>query len=238
MKSTATLTRIDRLTQYVLDSQPHAELGDELRGWVAAAPRFRDFVDARRDKIRKKLRGASDTDARHDVRAELRFAQLLLADRRIDLEFEAYGVGNIGPDFTVTYRGERPFNVEVTRLHRDPRLATYGGPLLAKLRQLPPSVPNVVVVAIDGDRADAFDIESATRAMRQRADAKDEAFFTSRGLDGSRGFHARFLRLGAVIPWADAGAGDSRALLWTNRSARIAVPHRAARAALATLSAG
>jgi hypothetical protein len=156
----------------------------------------------------------------------------------MELEFEAYGVGNVGPDFTVTYRGERRFNVEVTRLHRDPRLATYGGPLLAKLRQLPPSVPNVVVVAIDGDRADAFDVESATRAMRQRADAKDEAFFTSRGLDGSRGFHARFLRLGGAIAWADAGAGDSRALLWTNRSARIAVPDRAIRAVLASLRAG
>ena len=80
-------------------------------------------------------------------------------------------------------------------------------------------------------------MESATRAMRQRADAKDDAFFTSRGLDGSRGFHARYL-LGCVIAWADAGVGDSRAQLWTNRSARIAVPDRAARAVMACLRAG
>jgi hypothetical protein len=237
VKSTSTPTRIDRLTQYVLEGQPDAAIGDELRGWVEAS-RFRAFVEAHRDKIRKKLRGASDTDARQDVRAELRVAQLLLADRRMELEFEAYGVGNVGPDFTVTYRGERPFNVEVTRLHRDPRISTYGGPLLAKLRQLPPSVPNVVIVAIDGDRADAFDIESATRAMRQRAEAGDDAFFTSRGLDGSRGFHARYLRLGGVIAWADAGSGDARATLWTNRSARIGVPERAGRAVVASLRAG
>ena len=126
----------------------------------------------------------------------------------------------------------------MTRLHRDPHVAPYGGPLLAKLRQLPPSAPNVVAVAIDGDRADAFDIESATRALRQRADAKDDAFFTSRGLDGSRGFYARYLRLGAVIAWADSAAHESRVVLWTNRSARIAVPDRAARAVLACLRAG
>lgn len=238
MKATATLTRIDRLTQYVLDGQPDVAIGDELHGWVEASPRFRAFVEVHRDKIRKKLRGASDLDALGDVRAELRVAQLLLTDRRVELDFEAYGVGNVGPDFTVTYRGERPFNVEVTRLHRDPRLATYGGPLLAKLRQLPPSVPNVVIVAIVGGRADAFDLEAATRAMRQRADAKDDAFFTGRGLDGSRGFHARYLRLGGVIAWADAAEADARALLWTNRSARIAVPDRAIRAVLATLRVG
>ena len=238
MRSTATPTRIDRLTQFVLDGRPDAALGYELRGWMDARPQFRAFVEAHRDKIRKKLRGASDAEARRDVRAELRVAHLLLADRRLALEFEAYGVGKVGPDFTVTYRGERRFNVEVTRLHRDPRVATYGGPLLTKLRQLPPSMPNVVVVAIDGERADAFDIESATRAMRQRADAKDDAFFNSRGLDGSRGFHARYLRLGAVIAWADAAAEESRVVLWTNRSARIAVPDRAARAVLACLGAG
>jgi hypothetical protein len=238
VKSTSTPTRIDRLTEYVFDGQPDVTFGDELRGWVDASSRFRAFVEAHRDKIRKKLRGASDPEARQDVRAELRVAQLLLADRGMDLEFEAYGVGNVGPDFTVTYRGERLFNAEVTRLHRDPRLATYGGPLLAKLRQLPPSVPNVVIVGIDGDRADAFDIESATRAMRQRADAKEDAFFTSRGLDGSRGFHARYLRLGGVIAWADAGSGDARATLWTNRSARIAVADRAIRAVLSRLRAG
>ena len=238
MRSATTLTRVDRLIEYVLDGRSDAPIREELRGWVKASPRFRAFVETHRDKVRKKLRGASDSDALHDVRAELRFAHLLLADRRIELAFEAYGVGNVGPDFTVRYRGERAFNVEVTRLHRDPRVATYGGPLLAKLRQLPPSVPNVVVVAIDGHRADAFDIESATRAMRQRADAKDDAFFTSRGLDGTRGFNARYLRLGGVIAWADSGVGDSRAQLWANRSARIAVPDRAARAVMACLRAG
>ena len=77
MRSTATPTRIDRPTQYVLDGQLHPPIGDELRGWVEASPRFRSFVETHRDKVRKKLRGALDTDARQDVRAELRLASTL-----------------------------------------------------------------------------------------------------------------------------------------------------------------
>ena len=195
---------------------------------------FRAFVEAHRDKIRKKLRGATDSEARRDVRLELRVAHLLLANRRIGLEFEAYGSGKPGPDFSVAFRGERLFNLEVTRLRQ---AHGYGG-LLAKLRQLPPSVPNAVIVAFDGDDAGAFDVDAATRALRSRADAKDDAFFTGRGLDGARGFNQRYLRLGAVLVWCEGAAGEARASLWTNRSARIALPERAVRACVNCLQAG
>ena len=82
----------------------------------------------------------------------------------------------------------RRFNLEVTRLRHVPgaTATTYGAPLLAKLRQLPPSVPNAVLVAIEGDTADAFDVAAATQALRSRADAKDEAFFTRRGFEGTQ----------------------------------------------------
>lgn len=233
-----TATRLGRLTDYVVDGRTDDPLAEELLGWMEASPRFRAFVEVHRDKVRKKLRGAAGEEARQDVRTELRVASLLVADRRIELGFEAYGAGRAGPDFTVTYRGDRAFNVEVTRLHRDPGASRYGGPLLSKLRQLPTSVPNAVVVAVDGHRADAFDLGSVTRALRQRADDGDDAFFRSRGLDGTRGFHARYLRLGAIVAWADEGAADARAVLWANRSARIAVPERAGRALLACLRAG
>jgi hypothetical protein len=213
-------------------------MADELARWLAGSARFRAFVDAHRDKIRKKLRGAADPEARRDVRAELRAAHLLLADRRIELAFEAYGSGKVGPDFTVTFRGERSHNLEVTRLRRAPDAAGSGGQLLAKLRQLPPSVPNVVIVAIEGDSAEALNVAGATRALRAQADAKDEAFFISRGFEGTRGFYERYLRLGGVLVWCETAAGDARALLWTNRSARIALPERAARACLLCLRAG
>ena len=76
-----------------------------------------------------------------------------------------------------------------------------------------------------------------TRVIRARADAKDEAFFTERGLEGTRGFYERYLRLGGVYVWAEQAAPDARTTLWINPSARIAMPDRAARAALTCLSA-
>ncbi len=213
-------------------------MAEELTGWLASSARFRAFAEAHRDKIRKKLRTAADPEARRDVRAEPHAAHLLLADPRIELAFEAYGSAKGGPDFTVTFRGERTFNLEVTRVRRAPDAASYGGPLLAKLRQLPPSVPNAVLVAIDGQSAEALDFAAATRTLRARADGKDETFFASRGFQGTRGFYERYLRLGAVLVWCEGAAGDARASLWTNRSARIALPERAARACLVCLRAG
>ena len=171
------------------------------------------------------------------MRAELLAAHLLLGDRRIDLAFEAYGSGRGGPDFTVTFRASRTFNVEVTRLRRTPDRSDYSEPILAKLRQLPPAVPNILVIAVDGTAAGVLDAGAAVRALRARADAKDEAFFTGHGFAGSRGFYDRLLRLGAVIAWAERATGDERATLWTNGSARIALPERSAEACVAAFRA-
>ena len=205
--------------------------------WLAGSSRFRTFAEAHRDKIRKKIRGAAEPDSVRDVRAELRTARLLLGDRRIELAFEAYGVGKIGPDFTITLRGTRSFNLEVTRLRRLPDPTGLGASLLAKLRQLPPSTPNAVLMATDAESAAALDVDAAIRVLRSRADAKDERFFTARGFDGTRGFYERFLRLSAVFVSAEGADGDARATTWINRSARIAMPEAAARAALRCLRA-
>jgi hypothetical protein len=235
------MTESRSVRSLVLDltgSASDERLAAELAAWIARSRRFRGFVEKHRDKIRKKLRVASDPEARRDVRVELSAAHLLLADRRIELAFEAYGSTRGGPDFAVAFRGERPFNMEVTRLRGAPEGASFGGPLLAKLRQLPPSVPNALLIAIEGERADSLDIGAATRAVRARADAKDEAFFVARGHEGTRQFYERFLRLGAVLVWCEGASDDGRATLWINRSARIAVPERALRACLVALRAG
>lgn len=235
---TAPASAVARLALDLLDEDVSEPLAAELAGWLAGSPRFRAFAETHRAKIRKKLRGAADAEARRDVRAELQAAHLVLADRRIELAFEAYGSGNPGPDFTVAFRAERTFNLEVTRVRRAPDGTAPGGQLLAKLRQLPPSMPNAVLIAIEGESAEAFDVAGATRALRARADRKDESFFTSRGFDGARGFYERYLRLGAVLVWCETAAGDGRAASWTNRSARIALPGRALRACVACLRTG
>jgi hypothetical protein len=212
-------------------------LGIELIGWLTGSPSFRTFAETYRDKIRKKLRNASDPEMRRGVRVELQVARLLLADRRFEIAFEAYGSGKIGPDLTVSFRGARTFNVEVTRRRGSSDPTGIGRTLLAKLRQLPPSVPIAVLIALDTPSARVVDIPSVTRTLRARADAKDEAFFAERGFDGTRGFYERYLRLGAVFIWAEEAALEARATLWVNPSARIPVWEHAGRAALACLSA-
>ena len=229
------LTQVERLAAHLFDGAESDSVAEEIAGWLAGSARFRGFAEAHRDKIRKQLRVATDIEGRRDVRAELGAAHLLLADRRIELAFEAYGSGRAGPDFTVMFRGERSFNLEVTRLRRAPGQATLGQPLLPKLRQLPPSVPNALLIAIEGDRADALDISAATRALEARADAKHDAFFVSRGFDGTRGFHQRYRRLGAVLTWCEGAPAAARASLWANPRARIAPPARAIRACLLAL---
>jgi hypothetical protein len=228
----------ERLASELFDREPGEPMATEIASWMGGSKRFRAFVATHRGKIRKKLRSATDADARRDVRAELRVAHLLLADRRVVLAFEAFGSRAGGPDFTIDFRGERSFNLEVTRLRRPPGVGSAGRVLLAKLRQLPPSAPNALLVAVDGDRADALDVAAAVHELRARADAKDDAFFAGHALGDARGFYQRFLRLGAVLVWCEAAAGDARAGLWTNPSARIAVPERATRACLTGLRAG
>jgi hypothetical protein len=229
---------VQRLVQHLVGEAPSDPMADELAGWIAGSNRFRAFAEAHRDKIRKKLRTASDAEGRRDVRAELRVAQLLLADHRVTVAFEAHGAGRGGPDFTVMFRGHPAFELEVTRMRRDPVEAADGGPLLAKLHQLATGESNVLLVALVGDRADAFDVAAAVRGLRARADAKDEAFLARRGFESSRAFYDRFLRLGAVIGWCDAGVGEARAAIWTNPSARRPPPERALRALLECLRAG
>jgi hypothetical protein len=233
----SSLTSNSRLVEHLAGELVDQALVDELGGWLAASRRFSRFATAHSDKIRKKFRGARDPDGRRDVRAELAAAHLVLADRRIELDYEAYGAGKGGPDFTATFRGGRPFNIEVTRIRRTVAEAAGGGQLLAKLRQLPPSAPNVVVIAIDGPTATALDVDGQIRGLRSRADRKNEVFFVDRGFDSSAGFYERLLRLGAVITWCEGGIGDARASMWINPSARIAIPDPAARACLACFRA-
>jgi hypothetical protein len=230
-------TILDRLVEELVEEDGHP-VAAELRRWLEASPRFRAFAQAHRPKIRKKLRSAADPEAIGDVRAELRAAHLLLVDRRIELEFEPFGATQGGPDFLVSYRGHRAFTCEVTRLRRPAAGVHDGGPLLGKLRQLPPSFANVVVIRIEATSANELDVEGAVATIRRRADAKDEAYFTRRGFAGTRDFYARFLRLGGVVVWCEAAAGDDRARLWANPSAQMTLPERAARACVSALRTG
>ena len=231
---TAMTPTVQRLVQYVAGSVAADPLVDDLAAWLAASPRFRSFVDANRDKVRKKLRGATTLDARLDMRAELWVAARIVADRRFELAFEAYGSGRRGPDFTITYRAGRPFNVEVTRRHGSGDVALEPV-IIAKLRQLPPSVSNVLVVIVDAERP-LPDPSVTLRDLRARADRRDDAFFRTAGLDGSNAFNAGSLRLGAVLAVAPGTDGSARVAHSWNAGARIALPAPTLRALVRALA--
>src|SRR5438128_9155941 len=89
--------RTDELVRYVAHGCRPA-LQAELGSWIENAPRYGAFVSTNRDKIRKKLHANEDAEARLDVRAELLVAYVILADRRFDVAFEAYGARQVGPD--------------------------------------------------------------------------------------------------------------------------------------------
>jgi hypothetical protein len=228
---------IRRLVAYLLGAPAPDQPLAELAAWIAASPRFRSFAEANRDKIRKKLRGAASPDARLDVRAELRVAALLLADRRFELAFEAYGAGRRGPDFTATFRAGRAFNIEVTRRKPGTGDGALEHSILTKLRQLPPSASNVVVVVVDGPSG-APDPGPVLHELRGRADRRDDAFFVARGLEGVATFHAGLLRLAALVAWAADAEASRRVATWANAGARIPIPEPTLRALVAALAAG
>ena len=238
MTRAALPTSVERLAHDLSDRGPDDPIAEELLAWLSGSARFRSFAEAHRDKIHKKFRKATDPEALRDVRsgAPGRATACWLTD---DSTWRSRRTGAAGraPISRSRFADARSFNLEVTRLRRPPTAASAGSSLLAKLRQLPPSVPNVVLLAIDGDTAAAIDVDAIVRTLRSRADAKDDAFFARRGLEGSRGFYERFLRLGGVLVWCEAAAGDARASLWINRSARIALPERAIRAGVQCLRA-
>ncbi|HJP70765.1 MAG TPA: hypothetical protein VJ975_03525 [Candidatus Limnocylindria bacterium] len=226
----------ERLARY-LTGDATGDRADELAAWIASSPRFRAFADAHRDKIRKKLRGATDDDAWRDVRAELAVAHRLLRERRLDLTFEPAGGQRGGPDFRVTFRDHLAFNLEVTRPRRDPDVTTIGRVMLAKLRQLPPGTANVLLVALDASVVAADVIGAAAQGLRSLADARDAALLERGAFASPRDFYQRYLRLGAVVTWATGAPEGIATSAWVNPSARIAVPGPALRACLAALGA-
>ena len=90
-----------------------------------------------------------------------------------------------GPDFTVTYRATARFNVEVTRFRGGAASRTQGAPILGKLRQLPPSIANVLLIAMEHDARDPYDVAAVVRALRARSEARDESYSWPTGRPGA-----------------------------------------------------
>lgn len=229
--------RVAEILAYLVEALPPVErpgLEALLGPPFDQSKRFVAFAEVHRDKIRRKLRTATEPGAREDVLAELETAFRLLDDRRIELAFEAYGSGRRGPDFTVTFRAAHRFNLEVTR----PRMsgesldaeALIGRAVLAKVRQFPAGIANGLLIATPVAQS-PDQLARTMRALKQRADNGDGAYFSARGITLDE-FQAHYRRMSALFV---AGGPAAGVFAWTNPEARLTLPQGAANACLASL---
>jgi len=220
-------------------------LRSELALWLDGSPRFSAFLTTHQDKVRKKLSSSDDEEHRLDVRAELLVAALIVADRRFELAFEAYGARRLGPDLTVTFRANQRFNLEVTRLRptadgvqdASSGVARLANVITGKLRQLPADTPNALVIVARGLALTEDTLVSALRLLKLHTDRKDDAFFTRRGLKDAGDFYAQYLHLGGIFV-LDEATTPAQAIFAPNREGRHPLPRDAVPVLVQCLTSG
>lgn len=225
---------------YLFDDRPHI-LAPHLTHWMRELPRFADFVETHRNKIRKKIRGIPGSDGFHDLRAELETAYLLLREKRFTLAYEPYGQGTgRGPDFAVTFRTRITFNVEVTRMRIsirendegeqslfDPqvegrRLAEIVG---SKLSQMLPSMMNLLVIMADLQTMCELDVGKVMNQLKQRAEQKEPQLFQRHSFRDTSDFFRYYQRLSAVLLRSTGNDESGKCpILWINNQTKHPLP--------------
>jgi hypothetical protein len=237
------MTKQADLLAYLFEGQSAQEaaelLAAELGQWLLASSRFTAFVDTYRDKIRKKIRVNREPESVLDVRSELEVAYRLLNDRRLAVAYEPYASAKIrGPDFSVTYRDNLVFNIEVARMRveaalagdtpeHEPRPGAEAAPdrarleerilriVLDKLGQMQPGLPNLLIIHTHPDIAHLADLDRLLREVKIKVDGKDPAFYAFSRYPTPAAFYKDFLHLCGILLWAPPAPK-----LWVNKQAR------------------
>jgi hypothetical protein len=213
------MTKQADLIAYLFEGQPHL-LSAELLEWMDASSRFTAFVETYRDKIRKKLRVTREPESILDLRGELEVARGLLSDRRLAVEYELdASAKRRGPDFTVTYRDNLIFNIEVARLRMDgqdlPRWEErILRVLLYKLGQMQPGMSNLLVIHVREDLAHSLDLSKLMQGIKTKVEGRDPAFYELSRYESPAAFYKEFLHLSGILLWTADGQ------LWVNKQAR------------------
>jgi hypothetical protein len=224
-KETGMPARDDELLTYLFGASDEPVVAC-CGAWLAASARFRAFLMANKDKVRKKARGISESESMRDLQLELDTAYHLLLSRRYSLEYEKYLAGKLrGPDFTVTASDKSAFNIEVKRLRSAGEFHHWADAICGKLDQMPPGIPNILLVGTEQPARKSIDAAQAMTRLRRLADAGDERVFTSRGLPDARAFLRASVRLSGVIHHSQWGAEPGgQASLWLNPQAKHPLP--------------
>jgi len=192
----------------------------ELQRWLESK-RWEAFATVHRDKIRKKLRETRDAAALGDLRAELETAYLLLGEPRLSVVYEPLGRSRgPAPDYAVSYTTSLTVMLEVTRL-RD--LERLGEVVAAKLRQLAPGYPNVLLVWLAQAPASAPDLPAAMLRLKQRIEAGEQLLLDRTRFSVGADFFAYLGRLSDLLVCSPGATG--RALnAWSNPTAKRPLP--------------
>jgi hypothetical protein len=218
------VTKPADLIAYVFEGKPHLLL-TVLMQWMEESPRFTAFAETYRDKIRKKIRVTREPESVLDLHAELEVAYSLLNDRRLAVAYEPYASAKRrGPDFSVTYRANLVFNIEVARMRPEEGGADGIDPprkeerilriLLYKLGQMQPGMPNLLVIHAREDAARSIDLDRLMQEIKIKVEGKDPAFYAAAGYTSPAAFYKDFLRLNGILLWSPG------AQLWVNKQAR------------------
>jgi hypothetical protein len=213
------MSALDDLLNDIFDGNRPA-FYPEVEGWMRQSRRYRAFVENYRSKIRAKLKNVRDESGIKALRAELETAALLLREDRFTLEYEKYAASRQrGPDFTVTFKTHTPFNIEVrwlqledgdSRAHRNKLMAV----LCDKVRQMPPSIVNLLWLAAESENSEA-DLTNAVTTLRELAERKAEDFFVRRGFKSAANFLKQYRQLSGIVLRQPGGQ-----MLWLNPLAR------------------
>lgn len=196
----------DELLDYIFDGRKVA-FYPEFEGWLRESRRFRAFVTPYRSKIRAKLKNTRDADGLADLRAELETAALLLRDTRFTVEYEKYApLKQRGPDFTVLYRANTPFNVEVRRVRAidfadeddNARAGRLIGVMMDKVGQMPPGILNLLWLVAESEIT-SDDLARMTNELRRLVERKDDGFFTRHGFDNAADFQKQYARMSGMV---------------------------------------
>lgn len=222
------MTKSADLTKYIFDGKTFP-LSDEVAGWMESSSRFVGFVETYRDKIRKKLRVTSDPESLLDILAELELPFRLLADRRIAVAYEPYASIKIrGPDFTVSFRTNLTFNIELSRIHleetgdetadlvrKQERILRV---MLDKLGQMQAGKANLLVIRTRGQVDQLIDLGGLMKSLRARVDGTDPKIFLNSRYAGAAAFYKDFQHLSGNILWTTSGQ------FWENKQSKFRLP--------------
>ncbi len=198
-----------------------------MANWLAQSRRFAAFVEAFRDKIRKKLRDTRDAENLLDLRLELETAYLLLQERTLSVTYEPQPIGRARcPDYAVTFTTSSTFMLEVTRLR--PRLPTQmmsdaeriADATCGKLGQLMAQRSNVLLIGAEDISLTSDDLRLALLQLQHRAERNDMTLFQRHGFRDRTEFFAHYQRLSEVI------VRMPTPLIWINPQAKHPLPSK------------